>query len=210
MKFKAIGSNSAKSVSYLLTDSLGESILIEAGCSAYDTYTYMNRDISGLQGVLISHGHYLQTRFLSEYLQRRRRVYAITEIIRELEDKSYCTIIESMHGFYCGGFNILPIRVLHEVPCIGFIIKHKECGAIAFSPNPSILNYIDNECKHIILECSDHVLEYEIPNFISDVTLVQSYHPSIGIGTIADIVREKFGIKVFVADSFIRDEIEFS
>jgi len=43
--------------SYLLTDSKGSSLLLEAGVNPDEVYKAMNFNIGGLQGVCVSHSH---------------------------------------------------------------------------------------------------------------------------------------------------------
>ncbi len=56
MKLITVNSGSSGN-SYLLTDSKGSSLLLEAGVHPDEVYRAMNFNIGGLQGVCVSHSH---------------------------------------------------------------------------------------------------------------------------------------------------------
>lgn len=56
MKLIVVDSGSAGN-SYLLTDSKGNSLLLEAGVHPDEVYKAMNFNIGGLRGVCVSHSH---------------------------------------------------------------------------------------------------------------------------------------------------------
>lgn len=69
-----------------------------------------------------------------------------------------------MHGCKVGGFKVLPLPVVHDVPCVGYVIEHCEMGRLLFITDTMMLEYRVPGLNHIMLEAnySDEILEANI------------------------------------------------
>lgn len=169
MKLIVVNSGSAGN-SYLLTDSKGNSLLLEAGVHPDEVYKAMNFDVRGLCGVLCSHIHLDHSRYVPYYAERGRKVFALRETLDAAgcNGNNYCKPIEPMHGYKLGAFKILPFNVHHDVPCIGFVIEHPEMGKMLFATDTMMLEYRFSGLNHIMIEAnySDEIVERNIDNGI--------------------------------------------
>lgn len=184
MKMTVVGSSS-KGNAYLLTASNGETLQLEAGCPVDDVYKAMNFNISGLVGVCVTHEHLDHARYVKQYLDRGRRVLALRDVFDGIENRSYCTLIESMHGYAVGRFKILPVRVHHDVPCVGFVIDHPEMGRLLFATDTMMLEYRFDGLNHIMIEANyaDEILNENVDAGIVPAILrdrLMTTHMSIG------------------------------
>lgn len=53
-----------------------------------------------------------------------------------------------------GGFSIQPFDLVHDVPCYGFYITHKEMGSLIYLSDTSYCKYKFPKVNHIIVECN--------------------------------------------------------
>lgn len=169
MKLIVVDSGSAGN-SYLLTDSKGNSLLLEAGVHPDEVYKAMNFDVSGLCGVLASHEHKDHAKYIRHYAERGCKVLALRETLDAAgcNGNNYCKPIEPMHGYKLGAFKILPFDVHHDVPCIGFVIEHPEMGKLLFATDTMMLEYKFSGLNHIMIEAnySDEIVSQNIDNGI--------------------------------------------
>ena len=167
MKLTVCGSSSAGN-GYLLTDSKGSSLLLEAGVHPDEVYRAMKYDVSGLVAVCASHSHSDHSAYIKYYAERGRKVLALAETLdaHDCGGNDYCKPIEPMHGYKMGDYKILPFAVRHDVPCIGFVIEHPEMGKLLFATDTMMLEYRFDGLNHIMIEAnySDEIVERNIDN----------------------------------------------
>ena len=167
MKLTVVNSGSSGN-SYLLTDSKGSSLLLEAGVHPDEVYRAMNYDVSGLCAVVCSHEHQDHAKYIRHYAERGRKVLALRETLEAAgcNGNNYCKPIEPMHGYKMGAFKILPFDVHHDVPCVGFVIEHPEMGKLLFATDTMMLEYRFDGLNHIMIEAnySDEIVERDIDN----------------------------------------------
>lgn len=167
MKLIVVNSGSEGN-SYLLTDSKGNSLLLEAGVHPDEVYKAMNFDVSGLCGVLATHKHKDHAKYIRHYAEMGRKVLALRETFDAAgcNGNNYCKPIEPMHGYKLGAFKILPFDVYHDVPCVGFVIEHPEMGKLLFATDTMMLEYRFSGLNHIMIEAnySDEIVEQNIDN----------------------------------------------
>jgi phosphoribosyl 1,2-cyclic phosphodiesterase len=170
MKLTVLGSSSSGNC-YIL-DNDNECIIIEIGknITMPKLKQALKFNISKVKGVLISHLHDDHAGMAKE-CEKIFPVYCNHSVI---EAKDLQRAIEIKHGkkFEIGGFIVLPFDAEHDVPCLGFIIKHKEIGNLLFLTDSGSCDYEFKHLNHILIECnySDEALAKSIENGL---------HPSV-------------------------------
>lgn len=164
MKLICLGSSS-KGNSYILKGST-ESLVVECGLPLIEVKKALDFKIGLIAGCVVSHQHRDHSKYLPEYLRCGIRVLALEDVFEsfKLRNKFFCKTIEPMHGCKVGGFKVLPLPVVHDVPCVGYVIEHCEMGRLLFITDTMMLEYRVPGLNHIMLEAnySDEILEANI------------------------------------------------
>lgn len=139
MELHVIGSGS-KGNAYLLTSSTGERLLVELGVEWHKIQEALNWNYDDVT-VLVSHSHGDHSRSFWKFVQFSNSVFMSSETFSEIVNskKSLYPFQLPLVGFimpydsaYFGGFTVIPFPLQHDVPCMGFLIHHPECGTICF------------------------------------------------------------------------------
>ena len=86
----------------------------------------------------------------------------------------------------------MPLSVVHDVPCVGFIIEHEEMGKLIFITDTMMLEYKLPKLNHIMLEANyaDEILQYNIDNGIVPVSMRDRLlHSHMELQTTKEILR---------------------
>jgi ribonuclease BN (tRNA processing enzyme) len=49
---------------------------------------------------------------------------------------------------------VIPFPAFHDVPCVGYFIKHPDCGSIMFLTDSCQSGYTFSGLNHILIECN--------------------------------------------------------
>ena len=166
MKLKVFGTGS-KGNAYALTDSKGNTLLIEAGMPIKLVKEYLDFDMSKIVGCLLSHSHGDHCKYVNKYLSAGIDVYMSEETSKEIENlnKQRVKILKPNLNVRLGKeFRIRPFLVEHDVECYGFQIYHKECGKIVFLTDAYYCKYLFQGLNNIIIEAnySEEILKEKI------------------------------------------------
>lgn len=192
MVLKVLGSSS-KGNCYLLEASDGV-LIIEAGISAVEIKKALGFELSKVLGCVISHQHRDHSKFLKEVLSCGIRVLALEDVFssHHLQNRSFCKTIEPKHGYKVGGFKIFTLPVVHDVPCLGFIIEHQEMGKLLFITDTMMLEYLVPKLDHVMLEVNycDKILQENIDAGIVPVSMRDRLlHSHMELQTAKGIIR---------------------
>ena len=143
---------------------------------------------------MISHEHNDHAQFLSEMTKNGIKVLAIPEVFdaKKVKNRAFCKEIESMHGYKVGGFKVFVLSVVHDVPCVGFIIEHEEMGRLLFITDTMMLEYNIPNLDHIMIEAnySDDILQENIDNGIMPLSMRDRLlHSHMEIKTTEDVLK---------------------
>lgn len=154
MKLKVIGTGSYGN-GYLLTSSKGESLIIECGVVLNEFKQALEYDFSNIVGALLSHQHFDHAKGVNSLLGMGIDVYALEETHKALDTISShrAKIIHETENFI-GSFKVLAFKVKHDVPCVGFLIEHEECGKVLFITDSYYCPFIFNGLNNIIVEAN--------------------------------------------------------
>ena len=68
------------------------------------------------------------------------------------------------HGYKLGRFKVLPFNACHDVPCVGYLIEHPECGRVMFITDSCECLSLFSNLNHVLIECN-----YSMPKLIEAV-----------------------------------------
>lgn len=193
MVLKCLGSSSAGNC-YILRSSLSDEVLIiEAGIPMSEVKKALKFKINNVKGCIVSHEHKDHAKYIREFLRCGIKVLALPDVFNHQGiNNPFCKWIEPMHGYKVGGFKILTLPVVHDVPCIGFIIEHVEMGKLVFITDTMMLEYRLPGLNHIMLEANyaDEILQYNIDNGIVPLPMRDRLlHSHMELKTTKEILR---------------------
>lgn len=193
MVLKCLGSGS-KGNCYLLQASDGV-LIIEAGISFAEVKKALRFDLSRVRGCLVSHSHNDHSKYMGEVIEAGITTLALKDVFeaKGIRDGVFCKVIKPSHGYIVGGFKVFTLSVAHDVPCLGFVIEHREMGKLLFITDTMMVEYLVSGLSHIMLECnySDEILNYNIENDITPSGMRDRLlHSHMELKTATDYLRK--------------------
>lgn len=168
MVLKCLGSGSSGNC-YLFEASDGV-LILECGIPFIEIKKALGFQLKGVLGCVISHEHKDHSKCLKDMLSCGIKVMALPEVFesQQIRNRVFCKELHPMHGYRVGGFKIFCLSVAHDVPCLGFVIEHREMGKTLFITDTMMLEYRIPKLNHIMLEANyaDDILQYNIENGI--------------------------------------------
>jgi phosphoribosyl 1,2-cyclic phosphodiesterase len=176
MKFNVIGTGSTGNCYLLQSDT--EILIIEAGVKYKKVKQAIDFQVSKIVGLLVSHSHADHAGYVKEYTREGIKVYTTPETIHQTLNPSFGVVCDyvalpfgvvcdyiaspltSGTAFHLGNFHILPFDLAHDVPCLGFLINHPDCGNTLFITDTHYSPYTFNNLTNIIIEAnySDEII----------------------------------------------------
>ncbi len=164
MELKVLGSNSLGNC-YIL-NAREEALIIEAGCRLSEVKKALRWQINRVRGAIVTHSHNDHAAYVKDFIAAGIRTLALKSVFTALglEGRSFTKEIEPNHGYAIGGFKVYAFPVLHDVPCLGYIIEHAEMGRMLFVTDTMMLEYTFPKMNHILLEANyaDDILDRRI------------------------------------------------
>lgn len=153
MVLKVLGSSSSGNC-YIL-ENKQEALIIEAGVKFIDVKKALDFDIRKVVGCLITHQHNDHAKYIKNMVDSGFLTLALPEVwtAKGVSD-SRALCIESGKGYRFGGFKVLPFTACHDVPCVGYLIEHKETGRIMFLTDSCMCEYVFPGLNHVMIECN--------------------------------------------------------
>jgi phosphoribosyl 1,2-cyclic phosphodiesterase len=146
MKLKVLASGS-KANCYIIEDK--KSILIiEAGISFKEVKKAIDFNVSKITGVIVSHEHGDHAKYIPDYLKDRVPVYGP----ESLTQYHKINVVEHKKTFHVADFRIMPFALKHDVPCLGYLIKHPQAGTLLFCTDTYYMPYKFKGLNHILVE----------------------------------------------------------
>lgn len=149
-----VGSGS-KGNCYLLKGK-NETLILEAGMPMQKIKNALGWSFKGVVGCIVTHEHNDHSRSVSELINCGIRVLALDEVFapRRAKNSPLAVRITPNNGYILGGFKIVPLSVPHDVPCVAFVIEHKEMGRLLFVTDAASFDYHIEGVNHLLIEAN--------------------------------------------------------
>lgn len=153
MELKVLGSSS-KGNCYIL-DSGNEALIIEAGVRFMEVKKALGFNIRKVAGCLITHRHNDHAKYIKDMVVNGFHTLALDDVwsAKGVMD-SRSIVIEPGKGYKLGKFKVLPFPACHDVPCVGYLIDHPDCGRIFFLTDSYMCEYRFKGINHVFVECN--------------------------------------------------------
>lgn len=155
MKLHVLGSSS-KGNGYIL-ESEKEALIIECGMRLIDVKKALNFNLSKVVGAIVTHEHGDHAKWVSEYLAAGIRVMGLPTIVQKkaLQTATHGFIeLQTNHGYKMGEYKLISLPVTHDVPCVAYVINHKEMGTLLFCTDTVAFNYVIPGVNQMMIEAN--------------------------------------------------------
>lgn len=150
MKLIVLGSSSSGN-GYILQDSDGKCLLLEAGVKLKEVKKALDFNIRGLIGCLITHKHFDHLRYAKEFMDAGIDVY--THKDNGLTGHRF-QALTNLKEVKIGPWKVIPFDVVHDVPTFGFLLSHPESGKVCFITDTAYCKYSFTGLNNIIVEAN--------------------------------------------------------
>lgn len=157
-----IGSSS-KGNGYVLNGTQ-EALCIEAGTKLIEAKKALNFDLRKVRGCIVTHEHNDHSRYAKDYAEGGIHVLALAQVLEAKGITRNATAITLGNAYRLGGFVVTPFALQHDVPCVGWVVQHAECGKVVFITDTYACQYRFKGVNNYLLECnySDEILEANV------------------------------------------------
>lgn len=165
MELNCLASGSSGNCYILRADS-GETLLLECGINFADIKKALDWELGNVAGCLVSHQHRDHCKALPQVVKAGIPTYALPEVYLSFDMTSWPMLHELFptRNFKVGNFTVLALPVMHDVPCMSFVIHHHEMGKLLFITDTMYTKYRVKGLNHILIEANycDEVLNERI------------------------------------------------
>lgn len=173
MVVRILGSSSGGNC--YLFDAGGECLVVELGIGFDRVKRALGYDVGRIAGAIVTHEHGDHAGHVREALKCGLRVYALESVFKgsSLLEKAFARVIQPMRGYLIGGFKCFAFPVEHDVPCVGWVIEHRECGRCLFVTDTCRIDHAFQRVNHFYIECNyaRDILEENISKGIEPVAM---------------------------------------
>jgi len=199
MKFICLNSRSTGN-GYILTNDK-EALVIEAGIKLSEVKKHLDFDISIVNGLIASHQHQDHSKYIKSYLEAGIDTFALPETFLSygVDYHNRANPVAPTETYAVGNFRIMPFEVMHDVPCVGYLINHPHTGTILFVTDTYMLDVEFAGLSHIILECNyaDNILQENIESGrLNPIVRDRVFSSHIELETCKQILRDNDMSKV--------------
>lgn len=197
MKLHCLGSSSSGNC-YIIENET-EALILEAGKSIPLTKVKqaLGFDVLKVKAALISHQHDDHAGRAKEY-ERLFPTYANRAVI---EAKGLTKTHEISAGkiYHAGGFKILAFEAEHDVPTLGFVIRHEEMGNLLFLTDSFSCSYQFSNLNHILIECnySNGILAESVENGLHPLVAKRVRSSHMELNTCGEVLKSQDLSKVY-------------
>lgn len=156
MKLHILGSSSSGNGYLLRSEKTGEVLAIEAGLRLSSVKKALNFNIGCISGLLVSHRHGDHAGHIGEFVRANIPTYTIADVIKSKCLSAFSIIheVRPYRMFSVGSFSVIPFELVHDVPCVGYLINHEECGTVLFATDTCYIKNKFSGLNNILIECN--------------------------------------------------------
>ena len=133
----------------------GEILILECGNSQFDSLKKaLKYDFSAVKGAVVSHCHGDHAGDVKKLLQSGIHTLSTSESFTECERYSHF-IHKAVHlkGVKFGSFKVLPLQMVHDVECFGFLITFNET-TLFFATDTTDIPYALPQVDYLMIEAN--------------------------------------------------------
>lgn len=158
-----LGSSSSGNC-YIL-DNGKEALILEAGVRFQEVKKALGYNLRKVVGCLITHRHQDHAKYVKAMVDNGFYTLALPDVweTRGVWGSRSIPIVPK-HGYKLGRFKVLPFSACHDVPCVGYLIEHPECGRVMFLTDSCECLSLFSNLNHVLIECN-----YSMPKLIETV-----------------------------------------
>lgn len=161
MKLNILGSSSSGNC-YVLQDA-GEALIIEAGIDFRNVKKAVGFNLSKISGAIITHQHGDHSKYVASFVKNGILTLALEDVFssHDIFNHPYAKSIQTGKGYKVGNFYIQAFPVRHDVPCVGYLIRHSAFGKLLFVTDTVTLDYTFIGLNQIMIEANyaDDILD---------------------------------------------------
>jgi phosphoribosyl 1,2-cyclic phosphodiesterase len=173
MKLKVLGSNSAGNCYILENDK--EALIVEAGIDFRNVKKALGFNLSKVSGAIITHQHGDHSKYVASLVNNGIATLALEDVFssHDVSDSHFAKSATLNKCYKIGDFFVTPFPVSHDVPCVGYLIRHSDFGKLLFVTDTMMLNYTFAGLTQIMIETNyaDDILDRRLAD--DDITLLQ-------------------------------------
>ena len=158
-----LGSSSSGNC-YIL-DNGKEALILEAGVRFQEVKKALGYNLRKVVGCLITHRPQAHAKYIKAMVDNGFYTLALPDVweTRGVWGSRSVPIVPK-HGYKLGRFKVLPFNACHDVPCVGYLIEHPECGRVMFLTDSCECLSLFSNLNHVLIECN-----YSMPKLIEAV-----------------------------------------
>lgn len=153
MELKVLGSSSSGNC-YIL-DNGNEALILEAGVRFLEVKKALGFNLRKVVGCLITHQHNDHAKYIKAMVESGFYTLALPEVLAAKQVAgSRCLPIKPGRGYKLGNFKVMPFSACHDVPCVGYLIEHPDCGRLFFLTDSCMCEYRFLGLNNVLVECN--------------------------------------------------------
>ena len=153
MELKVLGSSSSGNC-YIL-DNGNEALILEAGIRFIDVKKALGSNLRKVAGCLITHQHNDHAKYIKAMVESGFYTLALPEVWAAKQvTGSRCIDVKPGRGYKLGRFKVMPFSACHDVPCVGYLIEHPDCGRLFFLTDSCMCEYRFVGLNNVLVECN--------------------------------------------------------
>jgi len=155
MILKVLGTGSSGNC-YLFKPESGKSLIIDCGINFKEVKKAVDFKLESISAALQTHSHGDHCKFSKDFIKYGIDVY-MSEFDKKylgLENNYRAKVLTSSETLKVDSFKVLPFDVKHDVPCLGFLIEHPECGRFCLITDTYYCKYKFKNLNNIIIEAN--------------------------------------------------------
>ena len=145
-------------------ESSSEALILEAGCKLMEVKKALHWQLSKVVGCAVSHEHNDHAGYAAEYAAAGIKVLALPAVQQAKDIKRNAIAVELGKAYKMGSFVLQPFAVMHDVPCVGYMVKQQELGKLVFFTDTFACKYRFKGVSTYMVEANycDELLEANI------------------------------------------------
>ena len=145
-------------------ESSSEALILEAGCKLMEVKKALHWQLSKVVGCAVSHEHNDHAGYAAEYAKAGIKVLALPAVQQAKGIKRNAIAVELGKAYKMGSFVLQPFEVMHDVPCVGYMVKQQELGKLVFFTDTFACKYRFKGVSTYMVEANycDELLEANI------------------------------------------------